>query len=52
MTKRQAITRLSEHGALKDMFDRPDNNNIDRAKPITVRQDLLEHEEGIVHQMD
>ena len=38
MTKRQTVTRLCEHGAPKEAFDRETNNNVDRAQPITVQQ--------------
>ena len=38
MTKRQAVTRLCEHGAPKETFDRKTNNNIDGVQPITVQQ--------------
>ena len=38
MTKRRTVTRLCEHGAPKDTFDRETNNNVDRAQPITVQQ--------------
>ena len=38
MTKRQTVTRLCEHGAPKDTFDRKNNNNIDGVQPITVQQ--------------
>ena len=38
MTKRQTVTRLCEHGAPKDTFDRKTNNNIYGVQPITVQQ--------------
>ena len=38
MTKRQTVTRLCEHGAPKDTFDRKTNNNVDGVQPITVKQ--------------
>ena len=43
MTKRQTVTRLCEHGAPKNSFDRPNNNNnnnntIEDVEPITARQ--------------
>ena len=38
MTKQQTITRLCEHGAPKDTFDRKTNNNVDGVQPITVQQ--------------
>ena len=37
MTKRQTVTRLWEHGAPKDTFDRKINSNVDGVQPITVR---------------
>jgi hypothetical protein len=38
MTKRQTVTRLCEHGAPKDTFDRKTNSNVDGVQPITVQQ--------------
>lgn len=37
-TKRQTVTRLYEHGAPKDTFDRKTNNIVDGVQPITVQQ--------------
>ena len=38
MTKRQTVTRLCEHGAPQDTFDRKTNNIVDGVQPITVQQ--------------
>ena len=38
MTKRQTVTRLCEHGAPKDTFDRKINNIVEGVQPITVQQ--------------
>ena len=36
--KRQTVTRLCEHGAPKQTFDRKTNNNVDGVQPITIQQ--------------
>ena len=38
MTKRKTVTRLCEHAAPKDTFDRKINNIVDGVQPITVQQ--------------
>jgi predicted GIY-YIG superfamily endonuclease len=43
MTKRQTITRLNEHGAPKNLFDRSNNNNnsnVDTVEPIDSQQQV------------